>query len=109
MRMVVDVAVRSGLRPLAAAHYNALQMDSQLTIRLPSDLSEALARASRKSGRKSSDIVRAALRDYLSAPAVSGTRPAERVRGLIGSLNSGVADLAEQHRKYVLESLTRGQ
>lgn len=84
-------------------------MDSQLTIRLPSDLSGALERASRQSGRKASEIVRAALRDYLSAPSAAGPRPAERVRGLIGSLDSGLPDLAEQHRKYIIESLTRGK
>ena len=84
-------------------------MDSQLTVRLPSDLSGALERASRQSGRKASDIVRAALRDYLSAPSASGPRPAERVRGLIGSLDSGLPDLAEQHRKYIIEALTRGK
>jgi metal-responsive CopG/Arc/MetJ family transcriptional regulator len=84
-------------------------MDSQLTIRLPSDLSGALERASQQSGRKASDIVRAALRDYLSAPSTSGPRPAERVRGLIGSLDSGLPDLAEQQRKYIIESLTRGK
>jgi hypothetical protein len=84
-------------------------MDSQLTIRLPADLSGALERASRQSGRKTSDIVRAALRDYLNAPSTSGPRPAERVRGLIGSLSSGLPDLAEQHRKYIIESLTRGK
>jgi hypothetical protein len=84
-------------------------MESQLTIRLPADLSGALARACRQSGRKASDIVRAALRDYLNAPSASGPSPAERVRGLIGSLDSDVPDLAEQHRKYIIESLTRGK
>lgn len=64
-------------------------MGAQLTFRLPSDLSEALERASQQSGRKASDIVRAALRDYLGAPSVSGPKPAERVRGLIGSLTRG--------------------
>lgn len=83
-------------------------MESQFTVRLPADLTEALTRASRKSGRKSSDIVRAALREYLNAPSSDGPRPAERVRGLIGSLDSGVADLAEQHRQYLIESLSRG-
>jgi len=73
-------------------------MDAQLTIRLPSDLSEALERASQQSGRKASEIVRAALRNYLNASA-SAPRPAERVRELIGSLDSGLPDLAEQHRK----------
>lgn len=84
-------------------------MDSQLTVRLPSDLSGALEQASRQSGRNASDIVRAALRDYLGAPSASAPRPAERVRGLIGSLDSGLPDLAEQHRKYIIESLTRGK
>jgi len=84
-------------------------MESQLTIRLPADLSEALARATRKSGLRTSDIVRTALRDYLNTPSTSGPRPAERVRGLIGSLDSGIPDLAEQHREYVIESLKRGK
>jgi len=84
-------------------------MNSQLTVRLSSDLSEALARASSRSGRKASDIVRSALRDYLNAPANQEQRPAERVRGLIGSLESGIGDLAEQHRAYIIESLTRAR
>jgi len=84
-------------------------MESQLTVRLPADLSDALARASRKSGRKASEIVRAALRDYLNAQTQCGPRPAERVKGLIGSVNSGISDLAEQHRAYILESLTRAE
>jgi metal-responsive CopG/Arc/MetJ family transcriptional regulator len=82
-------------------------VESQLTVRLPADLSDALAKASRTSGRKASEIVRAALRDYLNAPTNSSPRPAERVRGLIGSLDSGISDLAEQHRAYLIESLTR--
>jgi hypothetical protein len=36
-------------------------------------------------------------------------RPAERVKGLIGSLDSGNSDLAEQHRAYIIESLTRAK
>lgn len=84
-------------------------MDSQLTVRLPADLAEALDRAGKKSGRKTSEIVRLALRDYLNAPSPSGPRPAERVRGLIGSLDSGIADLAEQHREYIIERLARGE
>jgi metal-responsive CopG/Arc/MetJ family transcriptional regulator len=84
-------------------------MDTQLTVRLPADLSDALARASRKSGRKVSEIVRAALRDYLNAQTSAGIRPAERVKSLIGSLDSGISELAEQHRAYIIESLTRAK
>jgi metal-responsive CopG/Arc/MetJ family transcriptional regulator len=84
-------------------------VEDQLTVRLPADLSDALEKASRKSGRRASEIVRAALRDYLNAQTKSGPRPAERVKGLIGSLDSGISDLAEQHRAYIIESLTRAE
>jgi hypothetical protein len=84
-------------------------MDDQLTVRLPEDLSRALRAASRRMQRKSSDIVRLALREFLGAPRASGPRPADRVKGLIGSLESGVPDLAERHRAYILESLRRAR
>jgi metal-responsive CopG/Arc/MetJ family transcriptional regulator len=83
-------------------------MDSQLTVRLPEDLRKALDRASRQTGLKSSEIMREALRGYLNLQRKRGDRPAARVRRLIGSLETGVPDLAEKHREYVIESLTRG-
>jgi len=90
-------------------HYNVMHMESQLTVRLPPELATALERARRKSGRRTSEIVRAALREYLRLGAPGDARPAERVRPLIGSLESGVEDLAEQHRAYILESLQRAR
>ena len=80
-------------------------MAGQLTVRLPEDLNRALRIASKRTQRKSSDIVRLALREYLATPAGKRVRPADRVRGLIGSLESGVADLADRHRAYILDSL----
>ena len=84
-------------------------MKDQLTVRLPEDLSQALRAASRRMQRKHSDIVRLALREYLGVSPGSRLRPADRVRGLIGSLESGVPDLAEKHRSYIIESLRRGR
>jgi hypothetical protein len=84
-------------------------MADQLTVRLPDDLSQALKAASRRMQRKSSEIVRLALREFLGASTGSGTRPADRVHSLIGSLESGVPDLAEKHRAYIVESLRRGR
>jgi len=84
-------------------------MQDQLTIRLPEDLSRALKNASRRLQRKSSEIVRLALREYLGAPSGARTRAFDRVRGLIGSLESGVPDLAARHRAYILGSLRRGR
>lgn len=80
-------------------------MDTQLTVRLPADLGRALRRASKRLQRKNSEIVRLALRAFLDAELPAQERPAARVRHLIGGLDSGVPDLAERHREYVLESL----
>lgn len=82
-------------------------MDSQLTIRLPEDLRRALDEASRRMHRKSSEIVRAALRQYLESER-RAEHHADRVRSLLGSLESGRPDLAENHRKHVLQSIRRG-
>jgi hypothetical protein len=45
--------------------------------------------------------------DSKCAAPLHAARPAERVRALIGSLDSGVPDRAEGHRAYILESLQR--
>lgn len=81
-------------------------VEDQLTVRLPRDLSEALNRAARQMDRKNAEVVRMALRAFLRVDAEE-TAPAERVRGLLGSLDTGTPDLAERHREYVLESLER--
>jgi len=84
-------------------------MEAQVTVRIPHDLKQALDEASRKMQRKSSEIVRMALRAFLQGSAGPGTRPADHVRGLVGSLESGVPHLAERHREYIVESLKNGR
>jgi metal-responsive CopG/Arc/MetJ family transcriptional regulator len=82
---------------------------SQITVRLPDDLSRALRAAARKSQRRTSEIVRMALRAYLEpAPAARG-KAYDRIRHLIGAFDSGIPDLAEKHSEYFLESLRRGR
>ena len=58
--------------------------------------------------RKSSEVVRIALQEFLEGPENSGRRPAERVRHLIGSVRTDMPDLAERQREYILESVKRG-
>lgn len=84
-------------------------METQLTIRLPAELSRSLRAASRRMQRKSSEIVRMALREFLGSRNSAATWPADRVRSLIGSLESGVPDLALKQRTYLLKSLRRGR
>ena len=89
-------------------HYNVQeeeQMASQLTVRLPDDLKKELDTLARKLHRRPSELVRVALREFLMSQPGSDIRPADRARSLIGSLESGIPDLAERHREYILESL----
>jgi len=83
-------------------------MTDQLTIRLPDELNRALEAASNRLQRRRSEIVRLALSQFLGLEAQSGETPAARVRNLIGSLDTGIPDLAENHRSYILESLKNG-
>jgi hypothetical protein len=84
-------------------------MATQITVRLSDDLGRALKTASRRLQRKPSDIVRLALQEFLGGGPVGRGRPADRVRHLIGSLESGVPDLAARHREYLMTSLKRGR
>jgi len=92
-------------------HCNAFyttRMGRQLTVRLPDDLNRQLESASTRMQRRPSEIVRLALREYLGS-FDRRTRHAERVQNLLGSLRSGTADLAENHRAHILEALRDGR
>ena len=80
-------------------------MDDQITVRLPTPLGRTLRRTSRQLGRRPSDVVRMALEAFLRATPPTDSKPAERVAHLIGAVSSGVPDLAERHREYVLAAL----
>ncbi len=84
-------------------------MEKQLTVRIPEDLHRALRQAARRSQRKASEIVRLALQAYLEPVPDRPGWAYDRVRDLIGSLDSGISDLAERHSEYFLESLKRGR
>ncbi len=83
-------------------------MDEQLTVRVPAELGRALRAAAKRSQRKNSEIVRLALREYLGLVGAAPGRPADRVGALLGSLDSGIPDLATRQRDHLLESIRRG-
>ena len=85
-------------------------MESQLTLRLPAGLAGKLELSAKRLQRKRSDVVRLALSQFLEAePAVSQlSRPVDRVRDLIGSVESGVPDLGQRHREHLIARLRRG-
>ena len=81
-------------------------MQSQLTLRLPVALAERLARSAKSLRRKRSDVVRLALENFLAAEPDG--RPIERVRDLIGAVESGVPDLGQRHREHLIKRLRSG-
>jgi predicted DNA-binding protein len=82
-------------------------VDSQLTLRLPAELAAKLERSARRLKRNRSDVVRQALEQFLDIEPQ--TRPVERVRDLLGSVESGVPDLGQRHREYLVQRLRRGR
>ncbi len=76
-------------------------MEQQLTIRLPEELAEELGRTAKRMRRRRSEVVRLALEQYLAVQTQE--RPIERVRDLLGRVETGVPDLGQRHREYLVE------
>ena len=82
-------------------------MESQITLRLPATLAEKLEISARRLKRKRSDVVRRALEQFLETEPTA--RPIERVRDLLGRVESGVSDLGQNHREHLIRRLRRGK
>ncbi len=83
-------------------------MKSQLTIRLPDDLEEDLSALTKRLRLKRSDIVRMALQRFIGEfKTAKETIPYERVADIIGTVSSGIPDLGEAHRKYLIRKIKR--
>ena len=82
-------------------------MESQISVRLPDDLSRALSAFARERGVKRSRVVRDALRFYLHG-AAEEEPPYDRVRELAGAAYGGPVDLGARHREHLKEILGAG-
>ena len=79
-------------------------MGGQLTIRLPERLEMDVLGLAKKLHLKRSDIVRMALERLVQSEAEeTDDRPFERVQHLLGSVESGIADLGSCHRERLAE------
>ncbi len=88
----------------------ARQAETQITFRLPKALADRLDRLARASARRRSELLREAAEAYVDvATATVGDRPSDRVRSLLGSVRTGIPDLAEHHSEYVKRVLRRGR
>lgn len=85
-----------------------VSVEAQLTIRLPKELADKLKAAAGRLGVKKSDVARMAIREYLGKEGRLGAAgPYELVQHLIGSVSSGIPDLGERHRDYLVEKLKK--
>lgn len=89
-------------------------MGRQLTVRMPDKLAERLERMAQGLSRSRSDVVRLALERFFEELELAGaeaeveaSRPIERVRDLLGAVESKVSDLGQRHREHLLEKLRR--
>lgn len=80
-------------------------MDSQVTLRLPANLAADLDRAAKRMRRNRSEVIRLALEQFLASSAHADDKPFDRMQDLIGSVESGLPDLGERHRDYLLQRL----
>jgi metal-responsive CopG/Arc/MetJ family transcriptional regulator len=77
-------------------------MPGQLTVRLTSELEEGIEALSRRTRRRRSEIVRLALARFIREEMGEGTpSPYNRVKNLIGKVESGIPDLGESHREHL--------
>ena len=83
-------------------------MKVQLTVRLTDELQEGVATLARKLRRKRSDVVRIALERFIREEgAAADDRPFDRVKDLLGSVESGVPDLGSNHREHLKSRFRR--
>lgn len=82
-------------------------MTRQLTLRLSDELAEKLELAAYRLRRKRSEVVRLALEQFLEDHIEA--RPIERVRDLLGRIESGLPDLGQRHREYLVKRLRDGR
>lgn len=83
-------------------------MQAQLTVRLTDELNKDISALAKRFHLKRSDIVRMALEKYLlEFRNGEEERPFEKVNNLVGSISSGISDLGESHRKYIIKKFIK--
>jgi metal-responsive CopG/Arc/MetJ family transcriptional regulator len=83
-------------------------MQSQISVRLDEAINEQIISVAKKLRRKRSDIVRLALEKFISEiNGLDESKPYDQVKGLIGSVSSGIPNLGEAHREYLINKFKK--
>lgn len=84
-------------------------MALQLTIRMHDEYKEKIESLAKKMGLKKSDVARLALKQFIEENVRDDRKvPYARVKHLVGSAQSGIKDLGQRHREYLIQSIRKG-
>ena len=80
----------------------------QLTVRVSDEYAEKLERLTKRTGIKRSDIIRLALKQFLEEAFEKDSRtPFQKITHLLGIGESGLKDLGQHHRDYLVQKIKR--
>ena len=78
----------------------------QLTIRVPEEYLAGIEKIAHSTGLKKSDITRMAIKKYIDEyPVENKVTPYGRAKELLGVVASGVSDLGQNHRNYLIKKI----
>jgi metal-responsive CopG/Arc/MetJ family transcriptional regulator len=90
------------------SEYNkeALKEMQQLTIRIPEEYFSKIEQIAKSSGLKKSDVSRMAIQKFLKEYSnEEGEDLYSKAKRLIGVVESGISDLGQNHREYVIKKI----
>jgi len=78
----------------------------QLTIRIPEEYFSKIEQIAKSSGLKKSDVSRMAIKKFLKEYSnEEGEDLYSKAKRLIGVVESGISDLGQNHREYVIKKI----
>lgn len=79
----------------------------QLTIRIPDEQMEKIDYIAKEMGLKKSDVTRMAVKKFLEEYKDTKEKPYTRVKHLLGVASSGLPDLGQNHRNYLIRKIKK--
>ena len=80
----------------------------QLTIRMPDEQMKMIEHIAKKMGLKKSDVSRMAIKKFIDEYGDSSEKPFDKVKHLLEVVESGVTDLGQRHREYLIQKVAYG-
>ena len=80
----------------------------QITIKMPDDYRGKIESLAKKTGLKTSDVARLAIKQFIEENTDDSTRtPYEKVKHLLGTTESGIKDLGQRHREHIIDKIRK--